>query len=521
MFRFLSLAMFIFYSNLIQAADVDLETTYAKQIAWAASNIDNNLVTKSFKESFYTLLNDSQKIRQLQTKEGQKVLQQGRNLLAVVELKEKLSRCLFFAEPAARQVVQALNSAMALKALDNATCMGSLDEYRSLRNFSRDLENSTKENAKTEILINAQKQLEATKSYWEKSSQQNHLDIAVDLTEKVQEETPPQEGMELLLYTQAIQQRKNKGFVGTADVKNAFEEVKNELKNHQEYLTTVLKESPEDALKSLIVSNPAATAQFLMEKPESFNIICKAINSYDFKVKRQEQRDKTIFWGGLVVGGALLIAGGMVGGAFLAPEIGTAALSEAAAAGTLTAVAARTAVAGAVTSGGETLYGSSKAYQSYIEAKNIRASAFAEGLNSYSIKQAEESSQQAYSDLADAGFSAVTIIPFGSGFNVMKKTIQAARLGSFSRVAKEGKKVEEESVKLLAVTLKEVSADKAALKILEKSTSKVSPDEMGMFLGYLSDFSPDQKKRVLDLIKQKPEKASDAIRESSKAGVCR
>ncbi|MGZ3769856.1 MAG: tolA protein [Bdellovibrio sp.] len=515
MFPLLSLVIIILYCNLVLGAPVDLETVYAKQIAWTASNIDNGLVSKSFEESFSKLLNDPQQLRQLQTDDGKKILQQGSNLLTVLKLKEKLSKCLFFAEPSAKKVVQALNSAMAVKAMDNNICVGSLDKQKELNSFGRSLENSVKDYAKAEILKTAQKQLEATKFYWENASKVNSVDVAIELTEAVQDDKPPHDGKELLLYTQAIQRRKHRSYVGTADVEKAFSEVQSELKNHEEYLQSVSKETPEEALQKLIVSNPAATAQFLMESPESFNIICKALTSYDFKAKRQQLRDKAIFWGGLVVGGALLLSGGMAGAAFLVPEIGGAA-------STLTAVAARTAVAGTVTSTGENLYESSKAYQSYIEAKNIRASSFAEDLSVNSIKHANKAEQEAYADLAEAGFATATIVPFGSGFNVMKKTVQRARSNSFGKIAKDANKIEAESIKLVALTLKEISADKEALKVLEESAKKVNPDEMGSFLGYLSDFSSEQKKHILELIKQKPQKASEAIRESSRVqGVCR
>ncbi|XGC80255.1 tolA protein [Bdellovibrio bacteriovorus] len=508
--------VFLFLSPLLTFANADLEMLYGKQIAWAAANIDDPKVVSAFRESFQKLLADKNKVAQLQTPEGKKLLQQGNNLLGVVQLKERLDKCVL-KHTSAKEAVTSLTGAMNSKVMDTDICVVTVDETRKMQNFAKDLENSFKDDAKKKIVDLATKQLGQTRSYWKKAeAEKDPLDLAVELTDRERElkSKPPQTGTELLLYTKALRERRNKQVIRTADVKKAFTEVQSELQAHEDYLKEVSSEDPEEALQKLLVTNPAAAAQYLMENPGSLDLICRTLQDYDKNAQNKDFVDKAMFWGGLVVGGVLLATG-------IGAGVGAMVLSGTATAGTLTAVAASAAIAGTVAGGGEAIYSSSKAYESFNEARQLRASAFAEGSSQESFSKADKAKAAAYSDLADAGFSAASIIPFGAGLKVMKSSAQASRLGSSSRVAKEGSKVETESVKALAASLKEVSADKDVLKVLEQSQKKVDSEEMGMFLGYLSHLPKGEREKVMELIKKNPDKVPSAIRESSKAGVCK
>ncbi|UOF01050.1 tolA protein [Bdellovibrio reynosensis] len=512
---FLVLAL-IFISPVIAFGSTDIELLYGKQIAWTAANIDDPKVVSAFRESFQNLLADKNKVAQLQTAEGKKLLQQGTNLLGVVQLKERLDKCVL-KHASAKEAVTSLTGAMNSKVMDADICVVSVDETKKMQNFAKDLENSFKDDAKKKILDLATKQLGQTRSYWKKAqTEKDPLDLAVELTDREREmkSKPPQTGTELLLYTKALRDRRNKQVIRIADVKKAFTEVQSELQAHEDYLKDVSDENAEEALQKLIVTNPAAAAHYLMENPGSLDLICRTLQDYDKKAQNKDFVDKAMFWGGLVVGGVLLATG-------IGAGVGAMVLSGTATAGTLTTVAASAALAGTVAGGGEAIYSSTRAYESFNEARQLRASAFAEGSSQESFTKADKAKEAAYSDLADAGFSAASIIPFGAGLKVMKSSAQASRLGSASRVAKEGSKVEAESVKGLAVSLKEVSADKDVLKVLEHSQKQVDSEEMGMFLGYLSHLPKGEREKVMELIKKKPEKVPEAIRESSKAGVCR
>ena len=69
--------------------------------------------------------------------------------------------------------------------------------------------------------------------------------------------------------------------------------------------------------------------------------------------------------------------------------------------------------------------------------------------------------------------------------------------------------------------LNEVSADKTLRQILEKIHKQIPEEKTGAFLGYLSSLPKKEKDQVLHLIKENPDKVPDAIRGSSKNGVCK
>ncbi|MFV8248497.1 tolA protein [Bdellovibrio bacteriovorus] len=512
---FLMLLLLALCSPNLATADSDLELLYTKQIAWTAANLEDPKVVASFRSSFQNLVADKSKMQQLQTAEGRKILLQGNSLLAVIQLKERLQQCLL-THAAAKGVSEALAKALDSQALSGGICAEFVEQEKKLQVFGKDMEKNLKEEARAKILGSAQKQLTSTQAYWKEASNQDTLDIAVELTDREREMKvkPPQAGTELLLYTKAIRERKNKNVIVQADVKKAFAEVQTELKNHADYLAEAAQGDIDESLQKLLVTNPAASAQYLMENPGALDMICKVLQGYDQKAQRNETLDKAIFWGGLVVGGVLLATG-------IGAGVGAMVLSGTAAAGTLTTVAAGAALAGTIAGGGEAVYASSKAHESFIEARDLRASAFAEGSSQAAFGKADAATDQAYSELAEAGFSAASIIPFGAGLKVMKNAAQASKLGSYAKVANEGAKVEAASVKSIATSLKEISSDKDVLKVLENSQKKVDSEEMGMFLGYLSDLPQAERKEVLALLKKKPEKAADAIRESSKSGVCK
>ncbi|MGZ6438611.1 MAG: tolA protein [Pseudobdellovibrionaceae bacterium] len=481
------------------AASSDIKLLYTKQIAWTAVHMDEAKVIKSFQTSFQGLLNNPSHLSQLKDPEGQIILQQGKKLLRVISLKDNLEKCLLD-QAASQSTVRAISKAMAFNALSTQSCLELKEEPNKMESNGRDFAPSFKEKAKNKILSLAHSQLEKTRKFWKEAEKENAVKIAIELSDREQDmkEHPPQSGTELLLYTKVIQDRKNKDFVSQADVKNAFLEVQEELNAHRDYLSEVTKQGSDEALQSLIVTNPAAAAEFLMENPESLSLVCKVLQDYDTKIKRRETVANAFFWGGLVVGGTLLATGVGAG-------LGVAVR-------TLTAVAAGAVLTETVSAGSETLYNFTQFSELYAQAQSMRSSAFAEGPSADSLARAEKAKTDAYSELASAGFSAVSIIPFAAGFKAIERAAQASQRGS---------KVETELVKSIALTLKEVSSDGDVLKILEKAQQLVSAEEMATFLGYLSDLPASKRKEILDLVKGHPDKVPQAIHGSAKTGVCK
>lgn len=503
---FLILSLFSF-----AAKSAEVELLYTKQLAWTAANMEDPQVVASFEKSWQKLLADPAQLSQLQTSEGQRLLEQGQRLQGVIHLKENLKKCLL-SSSSAQVVSQTLDKALSLKALSDCNCSVAKDPGQKLQNFNQQVQDQMMSDAKNKMLALAQQQLQSTRSYWSKVQKEDSANISADLLNKERniKTQPPQEGVALLLYTHALQDRKDKNLISKTDVKNAFSEVQNELQTHEDYLHKMGSEKPTEALQDLLITNPAAAAEYLLQNPSSLEMICKILQSYDTQVKRHAIANKVFFWGGLVIGGVLIVSGVGSGlGAAVVSEavVSGVAVSETVASvtGTLAAVATGTALLGTVTAGGETIYASYQAYDAFNDARELRASIFFDGMASDSSNRANDARHEAYADLAQAGFAAVSIVPFGAGLKILKKMMGSSP----------------SSVQALALLLQKIASHKEVLQSLEKAQKSLSSEDMGSFLGQWSHLPTDEKEKMLTLIEEKPDKVAQAIHESSDSGVCR
>ncbi|MDD0852108.1 hypothetical protein HBN50_03325 [Halobacteriovorax sp. GB3] len=80
-------------------------------------------------------------------------------------------------------------------------------------------------------------------------------------------------------------------------------------------------------IKRLIKTNPAAVGQLLANHPEYAQSICDLIIDIEDNDESDEFWDETFFWGGIIVGGALMVTGLVaVGGVLVARTLATTAL---------------------------------------------------------------------------------------------------------------------------------------------------------------------------------------------------
>lgn len=493
--------------NALAYEPVNIELFYSNQIAITAAHPENPEVVRQFRNSFENLLTNKQTLAELNnTTEGKTLLQQGAQLLRALKLQENLAQCLL-EQKDALQINNSISKALGNIALSTPACSSLTESIPKISIFNQKLENHMQGQIRDEMIGLAQTQIKQTESYWNEIEKNDPLELAIDLTsrERSTEQNTPKAGAELLLYTQALQERKNKDFVTQKDIKKALSEVKKELHSNKRYLDEMKKENPESALRRLITTNPVAAAQYLMNHPEALDLICKTMQDIDQRIARNEKIDQALFWGTIVIGGVLVVSGvGAVAGSSMLAYAATGA-----------------AIAGTVTSVGETVYQTSKAQSSYIEAQNLRSSSYAEGFTGNAQERVSSSATKANDDLIGASISAAGILPFGYAFKVMKSTARAARLGSFTKILKNSDKVDIETTQSLTKVLKEISSDKDLLRILEKEKTTVSEEEMGQFLGYISELSASEKQKVFKLIKAKPDKVATALRESSKAKACK
>ena len=109
----------------------------------------------------------------------------------------------------------------------------------------------------------------------------------------------------------------------------AFEEAQDLTFTHaQELLTTFHEKIPtEEKLKTFIKLNPHATAKILLNKPQYAHFACDALKLISYNEMNDQQLKLVAYWGGNIVGGALILTG--VGSGVGTSMLGMGAISAA------------------------------------------------------------------------------------------------------------------------------------------------------------------------------------------------
>lgn len=337
----------------------------------------------------------------------------------------------------------------------------------------------------------------------ESERKKNPKDVARLLNEKLK--FPPEKRElksqdELLLFTETLKEKKK---ISKSDVLAAQKEVKGLLENQMQSVRSM-------NLKELVKTNPAALGQVLLERPELTPVICNTINQIAQDEENQATWDSVYLWGGLIVGGALLITG-------IGAGIGAVVLSGTMMAGTLVTVATASAIAGTAIGVGDALYSGNKSYQASNEALALRASLISQSGDQKTAMEADAKMEEAWSELASAGIGAASIVPFGSIWKVMNKTAQVSRAGSLAKMEQMAIKDKTEAIKSLGQTIRELK-DPQMEKILINSRANVTDAEYGSFLGHLSQLTAEQRLLVMTRMKAHPDKVSEAIRKGAQKG---
>jgi hypothetical protein len=341
-------------------------------------------------------------------------------------------------------------------------------------------------------------------SRWPQSERKkNPEDIAKILNEKLKiapDKRDLKSQDELLLFTKTLKDKKT---ISKKDILDAQTEVKGLLEGQIQSVRNM-------NLKELVKTNPAALGKVLLERPELTAIICNTINQIAETEEDEATWSKVYLWGGLIVGGALLVTG-------IGAGVGAVVLSGTAMAGTLVTVATASAIAGTAIGVGDTLYSGNKSIQASNEALALRASFISRNGDQKTSVEADAKMEEAWDELTYAGIGAVSIIPFGTIWKVMSKTAQVSRVGSLAKVESMAMKDKTEAIKSLGKTIRELN-DPQMEKILINARSQVTDEEYGSFLGQLSQLTEEQRLLVMTRMKAHPDKVSEAIRKGAEKG---
>lgn len=482
----------------------------------------------------------------VKTLENQEILRLSAQALSVHKIKIFFDQCLKDKARAKNLGSRIIESAAQTKfQADPCLFFKDNSELKTLNKFDRQLSSHMENVVKDLAIVQSQKNFARTYTYWERRVDQgtapktladvctkinctqnekkilqsaedevlnswpmserkkNPQDIANFLNQKIK--IPPtnrdiKSQDELLLLTKKLRDKK---VILASDVLAAQQEVKGLLENQMQAVRSM-------NLAELVKTNPAALGKILLERPELTPVICETINQIADKEESQATWNKVYLWGGLIVGGTLLVTG-------IGAGIGAVVLSSTAMAGTLVTVATVSAVAGTAVGIGDTLYAGTKSYQASNEALALRASAIVQNGDLQTSAESDEKLEEAWSEVTSAGIGAVSLIPFGSIWKVMSKTAQVSRAGSAAKVEQMALKEKTAALKELGHTIRELS-DPQIERILVNAKSQVSNEDYGAFLGHLSQLSFDQRLLVMTRMKAHPDKVSEAIKKGAQQG---
>ena len=305
---------------------------------------------------------------------------------------------------------------------------------------------------------------------------------------------------QLLRFTKAID---HKNVITKTHVLNAQNEIKILLEEQMQQVRSM-------TLADLVKTNPAAIGKILLDNPEFTSSICSTINNIADSEENTAKWNKVYVWGGLIVGGTLLVTG-------IGAGIGAVVLSETTMAATLVTVASVTAVAGTSLGIGDTIYSGHNYLNASHEALALRASIFSHNGDEQTSQEAKAKLSEAWSDLTSASISAISIIPFGSIWKAMSNSAKISRIGSLAKLEKISAEEQAIAIKDLGTTIGELK-NPMLEKTLIDVQKKVSPEEYGSFIGQLSQLKPVQREYIISKMIEHPNKVKDAIEKGVKAG---
>lgn len=509
----------------------------------------NKEVADSVRQKTKTMMNDSS--LNMKSLENQEALRLSAKALSVHQIKDLFDRCLsdnsrakglgqrivdsagsadyqvgpchIFSDPAELKTLDKLDSDLA-RHMEKSVTELALDQ--SQKNFARTYtywERRIDQGSAPQSLSDVCERINCSKSEKEsfKETESEFLnnwpesernkkpqDIALLLNEKVKiapEKRNLKSQDELLLFTKTLKDKKS---ISSKDILEAQKEVKGLL---EEQMQSVRKMN----LKELVKTNPAALGQVLLNRPELTPVICNIINQIADSEESEATWNKVYLWGGLIVGGALLVTG-------IGAGLGAVVLSGTAMAGTLVTVATASAIAGTAIGVGDTIYSGNKSLEASNEALALRASLISQNGDSETSAESEAKMDEAWSELTSAGIGAVSIVPFGTIWKVMGKTALASRAGSLAKVEQMAAKEKAAGIKNLGQTIRELN-DPQMEKILLNAKVHVTDEDYGSFIGQLSQLTTEQRLLVMTKMKAHPDKVSEAIRKGAQKGkeICK
>ncbi|MBT7669908.1 MAG: hypothetical protein HN623_10025, partial [Bdellovibrionales bacterium] len=284
--------------------------------------------------------------------------------------------------------------------------------------------------------------------------------------------------------------------VDTKLVKSGIKEAKGRMQQQIQALAKMERQPQADAkndIKRLITSNPAAAGELLINNPEYAWQMCESINSLGEDIDDKEFWDQTFFWGGMVVGGGLMLTGigsgvaaWLIGGSVTAGALGT------------TAVVA--AVGGLALGVADTTYYGNSAYQNYLEQERFKNSMLAGTGDPKQVEEIEEELEKFNSNVTIASmalaFSALDLAALKNAIHVVHLSRRVVVDGT-AAAANFGRKKELGRINQL---FEEIWASKKLTSAMRRIKKKLGSKRFASLLHSLSMLSNSMRVNLLSKI---------------------
>lgn len=266
--------------------------------------------------------------------------------------------------------------------------------------------------------------------------------------------------------------------------KNRKDEASRNIESRSSYLKRNFVSKRNEDLKKLLRTNPAAIGQQLFEKPFYAHKVCELIGEVSKDDEQEKLIDDIWFYGGMVVGGALLVTG-------IGAGVGAWVLAGTAASATLATVAATTGIVG-------TLVGLSEAgyhTHEYFEARSEKAAIEGAIMSGGGDSQSPQELQDSISDMRSAGYSAImagafSAVELGTLYGAAKVYLQSAKIAEGSGHVRQAG--------LITSTLESISKSPKLIAMLDNLRRVVGSDKLAKFIGHLSNASEKVRIQILN-----------------------
>lgn len=480
----------------------DTHNALAESIGLASAYLDSLVVQRAFDNQLQSL--QTQFPDAFTDPMGQELLRQAEQVQRARVIHKNLSECANQQNLSMHDIDRLVHSLMLVNS-PSLSCMDIESFYQSAQtsNTSQNLLQM-----EGQILQIAKSNLTSTRTFWQEQQNNDSLEMAIELSVRSLDPTPPTSGLELMLLTEALKYPTQSHLVRKEHMEQAFQEIETEIDKELSLLEERKTQSPrayQENLKYLIQHHPVAVATVLLQTPEESAQLCGLLAELDQERQNQRETDELVQWGGLIIGG-LLIATGIGSWAGAGLITGTAAAS-------LSTATMGVAAASIAYTGGEVIYTANRSQQSFMEAYHLRRSQITGASLLDESEAVDAVTREAREHMVASLLSSTGLIPFGLGVRGLQATSRGTIRGGASQL---------DTYRGATQTYEAVKANPNWTQGLIHLRNQSSAEDVAELLGHLAQVPQALRHQVLNSISGNISEASRRLPRALENGrMCR